>query len=402
MTVSLSALRSEIDIRVSNTKRLMEERGYDALIVYGSNKVSGSLRYLTDYFPDRAGWISLSKTETRIVEGAVAFLTPKGETALLVDPGLMPTREICVDRIVGGDGFAAKLGDGLSVGNLKMLLGEAGTTVKRVGIETYDKFPAPLMLGLMEEFPNTEFVRSTIVEELRMVKSGFDLEMMQRAARVADLGHEVAFAELPNIVGKTELEFIRTIEHAMRSADPMYEDSCSSSPSLICTGFPTAGALLHLARGDKRIEKGDIIHWDICMRYEGYPVDSSRTRSIGKASDKHRRCYDAILEIHDEVIKACRPGVLAGDLTALAARLATERGYTLWNRFLGHGLGWDVHERPDLGTEETPLQENMVLAIEPRLTCDDVYLMGNEDMVVVTPEGGVSLTHFPKGPLDFE
>src|SRR5690606_18356253 len=99
MTVSMSALRSEIAIRVSNTKRLMEERGYDALIVYGSNKVSGSLRYLTDYFPDRAGWISLSKTETRIVEGAVAFLTPKGETALLVDPGLMPTREICVDRI---------------------------------------------------------------------------------------------------------------------------------------------------------------------------------------------------------------------------------------------------------------------------------------------------------------
>ena len=398
MTVSISALRDEVGKRVSNTKRLMSERGYDALVVYGNNKISGSLRYLTDYFPDRAGWISLSATDTALVEGAAAVLTAEGETALLVDPGLMPTREICVDRIVGGDGFAAKLGDGLSVRNLVSTISEA-SSVKRVGIETYDKFPAPLLLGLMEEFPQVEFVRSTIVEELRLVKSDFDLDMMRRAARVADLGHQTFFDALSDGVGKSELELIRAAEHAMRSADPMYEDSCSSSPSLICSGHPIGGALLHIASPAKRIEVGDVVHWDICMRYEGYPVDSSRTRAVGGVSDEHRRCYDSILAIHSEVISAAKPGVLASDLVKLAARLAEKDGYTLWNGFIGHGLGWDIHERPDMGTEETPLSENMVLAIEPRLSNDDIYLLGNEDMVLVTPNGGVALTKFPKEPL---
>jgi Xaa-Pro aminopeptidase len=158
--------------------------------------------------------------------------------------------------------------------------------------------------------------------------------------------------------------------------------------------------LLHTASPTKRIEMGDIVHWDICMRYEGYPVDSSRTRALGKVSDKHRKCYDAILEIHAELLNQAKPGMLAGDLTKLAAKLATKKGYDLWNRFIGHGLGWDIHERPDMGTEETPFQADMVLAIEPRLTCDGIYLMGNEDMVVVTHAGGVPLTAFPKEPLE--
>ena len=70
------------------------------------------------------------------------------------------------------------------------------------------------------------------------------------------------------------------------------------------------------------------------------------------------------------------------------------------DRFLGHGLGWDIHERPDMGVEELPLQENMVLAVEPRIAVDDTYLFGNDDMVHVTSEGGVSLTRFPKEPLE--
>jgi Xaa-Pro aminopeptidase len=176
MNMPQSALKQEVEKRLTNTKKMMVERGYDALVVYGNNKVSGSLRYLTDYFPDRAGWISLSATDISIVDGAAALVSPNGETTLLVDPGLMPTREICVDRILGGSGFSAKLGDGLSVQNLVQLFSEIGQ-VKRVGIETFDKFPAPILLGLMKELPTIEFVRSTIVEELRLIKSEYDVSM---------------------------------------------------------------------------------------------------------------------------------------------------------------------------------------------------------------------------------
>ena len=400
MPIPRDVLQAEIDRRLAKTRQMMAEREYDALIVYGNNKLSGSLRYLTDYFPDRAGWISLTRTETAIVDGGAVFITQKDEPALLVDPGLMPTREVCVPRIVAGEGFSAKKGDGLSVENLEMLILDAGN-VRRVGIETFDKFPAPLYAGMRETFPNLEIVRSTIVEELRMVKSDFDLEMMRKAGQVADLGHETVVAILSTEgVGTTELELIRAAEHAMRSADPIYEDSCSSSPSLICSGYPVAGALLHMPSPAKSIERGNVVHWDICMRFEGYPVDSSRTRAMGQVTDAHRRAYEAILEIQRTVIEKAKPGILASGLVDMAEAMARDAGFDLWDRFLGHGLGWDIHERPDMGIEELPLEENMVLAVEPRIAVDNTYLFGNEDMVHVTKEGGVSFTSFPREPLE--
>ncbi len=399
MAIPKSVLKNEINVRVGRAKDSMRERGYDLLIVYGNNKVYGSLRYLTDYFPDRAGWISLAGDESYIVDGAAAVLTLQDDPVLLVDPGLMPTREICVDRIMGGDGFAAKKGDGLSVENLAKLIADVGS-VSRVGIDTWDKFPLPLYLGLKQKFPKVEFVRSTVVEELRFIKSPFEMEMMRQAALIGDLGSETVAEHLRDGVGKTELEIIRAAEHAMRSADPIYEDSCSLSPSLICSGFPVAGALLHLPSGSKTIERGNVVHWDLCMRYEGFPIDTSRTRVIGKSTDPQARAYDTVMRMHEAVIEAARPGEKASRLVKIADGIAREDGHELWNRFLGHGLGLDGHSRPDMGIEDTPLAANMVLAIEPRLALDDMYLVGNEDMVWVTEDGGKPLTAFPKTPLE--
>ncbi|MGA0565502.1 M24 family metallopeptidase [Ancylobacter sp. VNQ12] len=395
------ALLSEIETRVTNTQRLMRERGLDLLIVYGNNKLIGSLRYLTDYFADRAGWISLGIDHVEIVDGAAAVLTPTSPPQLLVDPGLMPTREICVDTIIGGDGFAAKAGDGLSLRNLERAITEAGG-VRTVGIETLDKFPAPLLLGLRASFPDIAFVRSTVVEELRLIKSRYDLDMMRRAAEIGDRAHAAVEEALRTRPGITELELIRIAEATMRLANPIYEDSCTNSPSLICSSSTIAGTLLHLASGDKRIGPGDVVHWDICMRYQGYTIDTSRTRAIGTAPDSVKRAYDAVKEVHAAIIAAARPGTPAVELVRVGEAVAQRRGHTLWNRFIGHGLGWDGHERPDMGIEEMPLAENMVLAIEPRLAVDGRHLVGNEDMVVVTPGGGCSLTHFPADPLELK
>ena len=53
----------------------IREIDYSALLVYGNNKLFGSLRYLTDYFPVMAGWVSLSSTQTHIFEGTVLLIT---------------------------------------------------------------------------------------------------------------------------------------------------------------------------------------------------------------------------------------------------------------------------------------------------------------------------------------
>lgn len=398
MAIPRSTLCNEIERRVELTKELMANRGYDALIVYGDNKVYGSLRYLTDYFPDRAGWISFGPQETQIVEGAAVVIPLKDDPVLMVDPGLMPTREVCIKNILTG-GFSAKKGDGLSAKNVADII-SGSKTFGKVGIETWDKFPMPLFVELKELLANMAFERSTIIEELRLIKSPFEVEMMRQAALVGDLGHQTVIENLQLGAGKTELEIIRAAEQAMRNADPIYEDSCSSSPSLICSGFRIAGALLHLPDHTKRIERGNVVHWDICLRYEGFPIDTSRTRVIGKPTDLQKRAYETVLRMHEAVLEAAKPGIKATRLVELADEIAREAGFELWDRFLGHGLGLDLHERPDMGIEELELAANMVLAIEPRIAIQGIYLLGNEDMVLVTENGGQPLTQFPKTPLE--
>lgn len=396
MPLPHSLMQQEIKQRLASVCAAMRGRSYDALIVYGDNKVRGSLRYLTDYFPDRAGWVSLSATETYLFEGAAFVLSKEGEGVLLCDPGLTPSKEVFADRVVTG-GFAASKEVGLSALCLQGLLSD--WKVRTVAIETWDRFPAPLFLDLAKSLPNVQFGKSTIIEELRLVKSPLEMELITRGARVGDAAHQ-AVVEALRKGTVTELELIRLAESVMRNADPVYEDMVSLSPSLICSGFPIAGSLLHHPRGWKRIEAGDVVHWDITSQYEGYAIDTSRTKVLGRASELQARAYRAVLAIFSEVLKAAKPGIPAVDLVTLAVDVAKERGFEFWGPFLGHGAGLETHERPDLVREATPLQANMVLAIEPRLALGEMYLVGVEDLVVVTESGGVSLNRFEKEPLE--
>jgi Xaa-Pro aminopeptidase len=395
MSIPREVILAEVDRRVEKVRLEMAKRGYDNLIVYGNNKVYGSLRYLTDYFPDRCGWISLTGTETYLFDGAALLLPLKGEPALLLDPGMVLGKEVCTKKVISGD-FGAGVDSGLSANVISKLINEGGPA-KTIGIETWDRFPAPLYLDLKKKLPGISFERSTIVEELRMIKSTLELDIFQKAAFIGDIGH-MTFAEgLRNGgIGKTELELIRETEYAMRRHDPIYEDSVENSPSLICSGFSIGGGLLHLPHHSKTIQPGDAVHWDICTRYNGYSIDTSRTKVMGKPTRNQQHGYDVTIQILNEVLAMAKPGLPAVEMVRKAESIAVQSGYELMDHFLGHGIGIDPHERPDLVREETSLQENMVLAIEPRVVVDGIYAMGIEEMVQITNNGGVSLTQFDR------
>jgi len=138
------------------------------------------------------------------------------------------------------------------------------------------------------------------------VKSPLELEIMSRGARNGDAAHAAVVSALRG-GASTELEVIRVAEAVMRNADPVYEDMVSLSPSLICSGFPLAGSLLHHPRGWKRIEPGDVVHWDITSQYEGYAIDTSRTKTLGRPTEPQVRAYQAVLTIFGEVLRRRSP-----------------------------------------------------------------------------------------------
>ena len=390
---------AELTARVRRAQDRMSADGFSALIVYGNTKVVGSYRYLSGNFLDRCGWVSQGPTrnDVTIFDGAAVLVPQAGDPVLLLEPGQMFDQlQFLADVRGGGLGGGTA---GLTPRGVFEVLSEFDAR-DRVGIETWDRFPAPLYLGLTELMPDCEFTQSTVIEELRLTKSPFELDLLQRAAEVGDLGHQAMVEVLGLERPVSELDAVRVADAAMRDADPLYEDPSVSSPSKIGSGTKVGRWLLHVPMADKMIVPGDTVCWDICMRFQGYAIDISRTRVVGKASPDIQRAYQAALQMSEGLIEAAKPAVPAVQLKQLADQIAKDAGFELWEDFVGHGIGLDTHERPDMGVEETLLVENMVLCIEPRIAVDDRWLLGNEDMVVVTPEGGRPLTLFPKLPLE--
>lgn len=392
-------LRDEIARRVAAVQAAMGAEGLDAVIAYGNTKAAGSLRYLSGYFVDRTGWVSFgpSRDDVFIFDAAAVLVPASGDPILLIEPGHMVSVVPETEDVRGG-GLTGGGDDGLTPNGVAGALREVGAT-GRVGIETWDRFPARLFLGMRDLLPETAFVPSTVVETVRLVKTPYELELMQAAGRVADAGHQAFVDALASGPSKTELELVRIADDAMRALDPIYEDCAPSSTSLICSGNEVNGLLLHSPLPDKRVEPGDIVNWDVCGRHLGYAIDTSRTRVVGTPTPDQETTYAAVLQMANAVREAMRPGAVTTDLVKLADDVAREHGSRLWLMFLGHGIGLDCHERPDMGVEEMVIEENMVITVEPRLVFGDRYLMANEDMCVVTPEGGRSLTSFPREPL---
>jgi Xaa-Pro aminopeptidase len=390
-------LQAEVTHRHAAARSAMAAAGFSALLVYGDNKLYGNLRYLSGIFPDRAGWVSLTSNTRYVFEGALVLLPLDGEPSLLLEPGLTIAQEPCIADVRAGS-LKSSPDQGLTPRSLVNLVAERVPSGV-IGIETWDRFPTGLYTALIDQLKGVTLTPSTIVEDLRLIKSDYEVNILRQCAAVGDRGHEVVIEALTSGESISEQDLVRAAEYAMRLLDPIYEDSCSCSPSMICSGPAIGNSLLYPAQPDRRIGRGSMVHWDLTMRHQGYAVDTSRTRVVGRATAGQNRAFDVVSHVADEVMKAIRPGVKASQLADLAASVASDGGYELWERFLGHGLGIDSHERPDMGVEPAALAANMVLAIEPRIV-EQGLIVGYENMVLVTPSGSENLNRFPAGPLE--
>jgi Xaa-Pro aminopeptidase len=165
-----------------------------------------------------------------------------------------------------------------------------------------------------------------------------------------------------------------------------------SFPAIIAAG-PRA-ALPHAPPTELTLEKQEMLLIDWGGRAAGYVSDLTRTCPIrSNMTTRLKPIYDAVLAAHQAAATALKPGV-PGDSIDVAARTAIEaRGFTPYSHGLGHGIGLDVHEAPQmrLGVDIT-LQPGMVVTIEP-----GIYLPGwggvrIEDNYLITPGGAQRLS----------
>lgn len=273
---------------------------------------------------------------------------------------------------------------------LKEAIDKKGVTISQLAIEK-SHMTVERLEALQELFPQASFARlDDQLNAMRVVKDEKELEILRQAAAYADYAIEVGVSEIAE--GKTELEILTAIELALKKKGISH----MSFDTMVLSGPKTASP--HGKPGDRKIEKGDFVLFDLGVIYEGYCSDITRTVSFGEPTEAQREVYETVRKAEQDAVDAVKPGVRAMDLDKIARDVITEAGYgEFFTHRLGHGLGISVHEFPSVtGNNEMELIEGMVFTIEPGIYDPNITGVRIEDDVVVTKDGVEVLTKYPK------
>lgn len=235
-----------------------------------------------------------------------------------------------------------------------------------------------------------------VIHSLRVIKDELEIEIMREAARLADLGVEIGMKTLH--VGITETEVVSVIEQELKKKgiDGM------SFETMVLFGEKTA--LPHGTPGDRQLQKGDLVLFDLGVVWKGYCSDITRTMAFGSPTPEQERIYQTVLQANLTALMNIKPGIRMGELDRSARDVIRNAGYgDYFPHRLGHGLGIEVHEYPSLSeTNQELLSVGMAFTVEPGIYVPNVGGVRIEDDVVVLEDGVEVLTHFPKELLVIE
>jgi Xaa-Pro aminopeptidase len=237
-------------------------------------------------------------------------------------------------------------------------------------------------------------VTTGAVEALRMRKDTSELAQMRKAAILAG---DVFSAVLPLLKpGVKEFEVGAEIEYQMRkrgASGPAFET---------IVAFGARGALPHARPTSKRLRKNELVVLDLGVILGHYCSDMTRTVHLGRASERIRTWYRAVLQAQRAAIATVKNGVSCGAVDAAARQVLA--GYQLDKLFVhstGHGLGLEVHEDPRVARGQKKLLEpGNVITIEPGIYAEGIGGIRIEDDVVVHADRTEVLTRAPRDLIE--
>ncbi|MGB0556104.1 MAG: M24 family metallopeptidase [Paracoccaceae bacterium] len=255
------------------------------------------------------------------------------------------------------------------------------------GHETGFRMPLGDWEHLMARLTGLKIKDATkIVQAARMIKSEAELEKLVHICRIGS----ATFSRLPEVITpdmplQEVFRAFRTEALAQGADDVPYVVGGSEQG-----GYGDVISLPSM----RPIAKGDVLMIDSGCVWDGYFCDFDRNWAIGRADATAQRVYDVLWRATQAGIEAAKPGVRACDLFHAMSRVMSElsqEGGDIGR--LGHGLGMQLTEQPSLAAfDDTVLQENMVLTLEPSLSYGSGLMMVHEENIVVTPSGGRLLT----------
>ena len=202
------------------------------------------------------------------------------------------------------------------------------------------------------------------------VKSPKEIEKMRKAGLITG-GALVAAGEAIH-AGMTTKELDTVVRK--------YITSHGAKPSFLgYGGFPGSACIsiidvvIHGIPGPQVIKDGDIVSVDVGAYIGGFHGDSCKTFAVGEVSEEAKALMKSTEESLYLAISMVKPGVRLGDLGAAIQKYNEDNGYGVVREFVGHGVGRDLHEDPEVPNfgkagHGVRLQAGMVIAIAPKKT----------------------------------
>jgi len=213
------------------------------------------------------------------------------------------------------------------------------------------------------------------------IKSPREIELMKQAGKIVALAHQEVKKHIRP--GVTTYELDQIVENTIRAHDaiPSFKgyggfpgSACTSVNEQVVHGIPSKDVVL---------KNGDIISIDIGAEYEGYHGDSAWTYAVGTISDEAQKLLDVTKQSLFEGLKMARANNRLSDISNAIQTYAEGYGYSIVREFVGHGLGKQLHEDPQIPNygpkgRGTLLKAGMTLAIEPMVN------MGRKEVKVLS------------------
>jgi len=229
-----------------------------------------------------------------------------------------------------------------------------------------------------------------------IVKSNKEIVKMQKAGSITAGALQLAGETIR--VGMTTYELDKIIHRFITSKGAV--------PSFLgYGGFPGSACIsindevIHGIPGSRKILEGDIVSVDTGAYIDGYHGDSAKTFAVGEISEEAKLLLASTEESLYKAIEIAKPGARIGDISSAIEEYNTSRGFSIVKQFVGHGIGKDLHEDPEVANfgkagRGVRLVAGMVIAIEPMVNFGGEAVSVMPDRWTVKTRDGSLSAHF--------
>lgn len=374
-TLEYGFSNEEFEIRLERAQDLLYENKLDALLISNPS----NLRYFSGI--DTHFWESPTRPWFLVVPlsgRAIAVIPEIGEK--LFQKSFVKDIYTWSSPNINGDDISSLK----SV--LESLPSRFGAIGAELGKEMTIRMPI-LDFSLLQDNSKFDIVDGTsLIWKLRTVKTINEIKKIERVTHIVSDVFEI----LPKLISinDSERDVARKFKREIlkRGADSIpYLPVVSGKGGVSqIIGNPTS----------KLISSGDFLYIDTGTTFDGYFCDFDRNFTIGKASEVVKRINEIVWHATEEGIKSLVPGAKTKDVWKKINKKIEDFGFLVQGEGrYGHGFGLQLTEPPSISSfDETIIQENMVLTIEPSIEYEPGKIIVHEENVLISKEGPILLT----------